>query len=270
MSPKKSAPKKTVKKLAPVIKKQELFPTFSFWFKNKKNRNVLCGGAVVSLSLVFFIIFAAFFIQSLIFITSGSQNKTSSLEDNFTAGDGDLNFNKEIKKENNIPVGQFTETEFMTLPGDAGTLADLNFLNSPDGSKFAYVVKKEGQSAVLLNGELGPFYDEITFMSFSPDSLRFAYGARIGSGEMVVLDGVAGKLYDWIFLPRFFTPDSKYFVYKTRVENGDLLVFNEIEGKTYEQVYNPFVSEVGDELIYYSRIGDKIYRTSLKLQPYEK
>lgn len=159
------------------------------------------------------------------------------------------------------------ETEFMTLPNGDASFENLNFLNSPDGSKFAFIVRQDTKEAVLLNGDLGPFYDKITFMAFSPDSSRFAYGAKVGIDEMVVLDGLPGKVYDWVFLPRFFSPDSKYFLYKARSAEGDFLVFNETEGKVYEQIYQPFVNSDESALIFYSRNGQQIYKSILKLNP---
>jgi len=163
------------------------------------------------------------------------------------------------------PEFNIDEIEFMRVE-EGSSFANLNFLNSPDGNKFAYIVKKDGKEAVSLNGDLSPYYDSITFMIFSPDSHRFAYGARIGSEEMVVLDGMPGKVYEWVFLPRFFTPDSRYFVYKTRNSEGDFLIFNETEGKIYEQIYQPFVNNDESALIFYSRNGRDIYKNVLKLK----
>lgn len=162
-------------------------------------------------------------------------------------------------------------SEFMELPTQDGALADLNFVNSPDGSKFAYVVRnEEGKYAVMLNDVVSPYYDEVLFMTFSPDSSHFAYGAELNGREFAVIDGKEGKAYDWIFMPRFFTPDSKYFVYKARTTEGDMLVFNEAEQEMYEQIYNPFISSDKTEMIYYARRGNKIYKNSLALEKYEE
>jgi len=142
---------------------------------------------------------------------------------------------------------------------------NLSFLNSPDGSKFAVVVRADDKEAVLVNDELGPFYDAITFMVFSPNSKHLAYGAKVGNKEMVVLNNKEGKLYDWIFAPRFFSPDSNYFIYKARESAGDFLVFNEKESPVYERIYNPFVSDDKSAIIFYSRRGDTIYKSLLQL-----
>jgi hypothetical protein len=272
--------KKVFKKPAESIKTKAIdWHRINFWR----------GAAVVFVALVFLSIFFNLFFKNLFSVLNYNQENQVELnlksDIDFIKGgsslsSGQLNFaaknspteeaavaNKTaISEEPLSSTATLNETEFMTLPNGESSLANLSFLNSPDGSRFAYVVKKEGQFAVLLNGEQGPYYDEITFMSFSPDSHHFAYGARMGNKEMVVLDSQPGTAYDWVFLPRFFTPDSRYFVYKTRTETGDILVFNNMESRVYEQIYNPFVSADGSELIYYSRIGAKIYKTSLALQ----
>ncbi len=175
--------------------------------------------------------------------------------------DIDLEFGSNLGLEANLE-----EKSFMTLPEGEKSLANLNFLNSPDGSKFAFIVDRDGKQAVLLNGDLSPFYDSISFMMFSPDSRRFAYGARVGSDEIVVLDGLPGVIYDWVLSPKFFTPDSKYFVYKARITEGDFLVFNEEEGKIYDQIYTPFVNSDESALIFYARRDQEVFKSVLRLK----
>lgn len=169
--------------------------------------------------------------------------------------------------ENNLngPVNLESE-EFLDLSLiTSDEVNNLSFLNSPDGSKFAVVVKADNKEAVLVNDELGPFYDAITFIVFSPNSRHLAYGAKVGNKEMVVLNNKEGKLYDWIFAPRFFSPDSNYFIYKARESAGEFLVFNEKESPVYERIYNPFISSDQKAVIFYSRRGDKIYKSLLQL-----
>lgn len=163
-----------------------------------------------------------------------------------------------------------TSSSFSLLADNEISLSALNFLNSADGKNFAYVITKDNKSAVVLNGQTGPFYDAISFMVFSPNSSHFAYGVRDGDREMVVIDGKEGKLYDWVFLPRFFTPDSRFFVYKARTLEGDLLVFNETESELYEQIYTPFVTSDKKELVFYARNGEEIFKNSLSLEKYEE
>ena len=102
-------------------------------------------------------------------------------------------------------------------------------------------------------------------MTFSPNSKRFAYGVKKDGKELVVLDGQEGKMYDWVFSPRLFSPDSKYFIYKTRNSEGDLYVFNSTEGEPYDQLYEPFFDEANNSMIFFSRVGNTIYKSSLKL-----
>jgi hypothetical protein len=170
--------------------------------------------------------------------------------------------------------GEAGASEILSLPGDQINNIDTSFQTSPDGASFAYIVKTDAGQAVVLNGQSGRFYPEITFMTFSPDSRRFAYGAKSRDGERVVLDGQEGKLYDWIFTPRFFTPDSGYFVYKTRTDKGDVLVFNTSETQPYDQiyepllsadqVYNPLIKSDKIRLIYYGRRGSTLWQGVLE------
>lgn len=157
------------------------------------------------------------------------------------------------------------EEVFMLIESDPKELLSLKFLNSPDGQKFATIIRKEDKQAVVLNGSVGTFYDAITFMIFSPDSKRFAYGVKKEGKELVVLDGEEGISYDWIFPPRLFSPDSQYFIYKTRNSEGDFYVFNQTEGEAYDQLYEPFYNEDENSMIFFSRLANTIYRNSLQL-----
>ncbi len=252
--------------------------------------NFIVGSAISFLALIALIFLTIFFCQSTINLIKGQ----NSVELNDFADVkkleklNDANEFDEVERLSNLiylgkedaPDDSFKnspsqvflsddvvieELEFMTLSADVTGFENLNFLNSADGSRLAFVIKKDSKEAALLNGDLGPFYDKITFMSFSPDSNRFAYGARVGNDEMVVLDGLPGKIYDWVFPPRFFSPDSEYFVYKARSSEGDFLVFNETESSVYEQIYQPFVNNDNSALIFYGRTGKQIYKNVLKL-----
>lgn len=253
-------------------------------------KNFIVGSAVSFLALIVLILLTIFFCQSLVSLIKNGNivgvynaadlNKNNELNkavelDEVERLSNLIYFGKEDVSDNNLeesPSPTFlsedltiSEREFMTLPAGVTGFENLNFINSPDGSKFAFVVKRDSKEAVLLNGDLGPFYDKITFMAFSPDSSRFAYGVKVGYDDMVVLDGLPGKIYDWIFLPRFFSPDSQYFIYKARSSEGDFLVFNETEGAVYEQIYQPFVSDDNSSVIFYSRRGTQIYKSVLEL-----
>jgi len=288
------------KKINPQGKAQpKVRPKTATWPENHiELKNFILGSAVSFLALIALIFLATFFCQSLFSFIKGDKinyssenssdlNKVEGLNEireldeverlsnliYFGKEDGeseeveknednDLNLDFGNSPRQNIISNDFIieESEFMTLPSDGASFENLSFLNSPDGSKFAFIVRQDAKEAVMLNGDLGPFYDKITFMAFSPNSSRFAYGAKVGIDEMVVLDGLPGKIYDWTFLPRFFSPDSQYFVYKARSTEGDFLVFNETEGKVYEQIYQPFVNKDESALIFYSRNGQQIYK----------
>ena len=274
------------------------------WPENRiELKNFIIGSAISFLALIILIILVTLFCQSLFTFIKGGKvqyfsdgisdlNRIEGVEkikelDEIERLSNSIYFGRETgqdeqagqKEENEFNLDfenslsqEFInrdiiieEYEFMTLPSSNSSFENLNFLNSSDGSKFAFIVRKDNKEAVLLNGDFGPFYDKISFMAFSPDSRRFAYGARVGSDEMVVLDGLPGKIYDWVLSPRFFSPDSRYFVYKARTSEGDFLVFNESEGKIYEQIYQPFFNNDNSALIFYSRNGRQIYKSILKL-----
>ena len=69
---------------------------------------------------------------------------------------------------------------------------------SPSGHRFAYAATHAARFQVLLDGEMGPEFDEISgrSMRFSPDGRRFSYLARQGTHWVLVLDGHVVEGYD--------------------------------------------------------------------------
>ncbi len=244
-----------------------------------KADNNFWSGLVIVISgilalLIFLSLFLRFMIGLALYDEAESQSALSvegnRLETESKEIEKSLNRMKFSDSGDLISDAIVDSVEFMELPEGKDNLSDLNFVNSPDGSKFAYAVKnEEGKYAVMLNDAVSPYYDEVSFMIFSPDSQHFAYGAELDGKRFVVIDGKQGRDYSWLLLPRFFTPDSKYFVYKVRVEAGDKFVFNEDEQELYDQLYSPFISSDKNEMIYYARRGNKIYKNSLALEKYE-
>ena len=162
---------------------------------------------------------------------------------------------------------QIITSEVFNLPVNQQEFEELSFLASPDGQRFAYIVKRNGLEAVSLNGSVGAAYNKIIFLRFSPDGQRFAYGAETINGkELVVLDGQEGQLYDWILEPWFFTPDNQYFVYKARNSNGDVLVFNNWVSQSYERIFNPVIDSTASQLTFYGRNGEELWRNQVDLR----
>ncbi len=68
---------------------------------------------------------------------------------------------------------------------------------SPDGQHVAYVARKGGRYVLVLDGREGQEYPGISHLVFSPDGARYAYGARVGRASFVmVVDGKEGPEFD--------------------------------------------------------------------------
>jgi Tol biopolymer transport system component len=109
---------------------------------------------------------------------------------------------------------------------------------SPDRRRVACVGQNDGKPAALLDGVLGPGYDELNPLyvtstpdpllysvaysrrtdygfTFSLDSRHFTYAARQGRTWRLVLDGLEQASYDAVFGPEF-SPDSQRLAYRAR------------------------------------------------------
>ncbi len=97
-----------------------------------------------------------------------------------------------------------------------GTLIDSNTepVLSPDGRRYAYLDGKNKKWVVVLDGRVGPGYDEIgqNTLVFSPDGRRFGYVAGPKGIAFAVIDGEPGPEFQNISLP-VFSSDSKRVAY---------------------------------------------------------
>lgn len=94
---------------------------------------------------------------------------------------------------------------------------------SPDGSRYMYRAQKGNKQCVVVDGKPGPLFDGIPVkksMLFSPNSKHYAYVAFDGKKCMLVLDGHELKLSFAFIEDVAFSPDSEHFAYKGLVEEN--------------------------------------------------
>ena len=74
-------------------------------------------------------------------------------------------------------------------------------LFSPDGTRLAYGYPKSdgtSQNVIVINGQEIAHGGNFSYRCFSPDSKHFATGVWTGKGYSVVVDGKVGPTYDEI------------------------------------------------------------------------
>jgi Tol biopolymer transport system component len=110
---------------------------------------------------------------------------------------------------------------------------------SDDGCHLAWVVERDGQWSVAVDGKEDPPCDVISDGSpvFSPNGRRVAYLAfRAGKG-LVVLNAHPGPAYDKIALDSLkFSPDSKHVVYVASNNNSLAVVLDGQPSGGYENI----------------------------------
>lgn len=83
------------------------------------------------------------------------------------------------------------------------------FIASPAGDRVAFLTIKLRKKTVVLDGNVGPAFDEVKTLSthgpvlFSADGKHTAYLGRTGRSWSVVVDGKAGAEFDDVSEPRF-------------------------------------------------------------------
>ncbi len=123
---------------------------------------------------------------------------------------------------------------------------------SPDGRHSAYLLRKGDipkhmKIAYVVDGVVGPEYDDGSEFVFSPDSRHFAYAVLSGGSDLVVRDGVEGPRFssNQVFQAEIrdlrFSPDSRRLAYsvpiagksKPMTPDKRALVVDGIRGPTY-------------------------------------
>jgi hypothetical protein len=90
---------------------------------------------------------------------------------------------------------------------------------------------------IVAGGSESPSYDAAGNVVFSPDGKRSAYIAVSSKRCSVVLDGNEGKRYDDVSMGSLaFSPDSKHLAYLAKQDGKSFVVVDEIEGQRYEVV----------------------------------
>ena len=104
-------------------------------------------------------------------------------------------------------------------------------------------IGEQWSDSVYLNDKKMGKYDSSFYFFFSPDSKRFAYVAELDKQEFVVLDGQTGKKYTQIsnLITPIFSPDSKNFAYVVDTDMAihkgkHFLVLNGKESKEYDDI----------------------------------
>ena len=91
-----------------------------------------------------------------------------------------------------------------------------SFTASANGKRVAYVAEDGSERFVVVDGNEGYHYDDITIgsLTFSPDSQRLAYAAQRDDKWFVVVDGKEEREYDSLMKDSItFSPDSQRIVH---------------------------------------------------------
>lgn len=119
-------------------------------------------------------------------------------------------------------------------------IAESNSLQSsvcsPDCNRMACIFKEGDKEYVVVDGNQGKQYDNITELKFGPNGKRFAYAAWSGRTMYAVVDGKEQKNYRWV-MNITFSPDSKRVAYSAGVMREyieQFVVVDGIEGKRYK------------------------------------
>lgn len=158
--------------------------------------------------------------------------------------------------DNNKDFIIFNGNEIAVNPGNNNTSFLTGFpVISSDGKQIAYVLHENDEDFVVLNGNRGNGYRNISGMFFSPDNKHFAFEAEKKEkddniSQIMVIDGKEGASYD--FVDGFnFSSDGKQYVYAARKNKKSFLIVNGEEKQTdYNNILRPKFTSNSNLLFY--------------------
>ncbi|MBI5723485.1 MAG: PD40 domain-containing protein [Planctomycetes bacterium] len=114
--------------------------------------------------------------------------------------DSPATMKKEDQAQGNLAA---RETETL-VKFDAGVRPKTHLI-SPDNTRIAYVLERDGKAAVFINGKRIGEHDGVRMgsMVYSPTAKRFAYVAGKDKAWKLVVDGKESKTYEDIMHPVF-------------------------------------------------------------------
>lgn len=131
---------------------------------------------------------------------------------------------------------------------------------SPDRNYWAAVVKKDGKSCVMLNGNAGRGYDKVAALGFSPDSMKVAYIAAEGDVFFVCVNQDRHPSFSLIDPEQgiVFTNNSKHLAYVVRKDKNTWCVVKDgAPGPAWEEIKLVTFSPDGTRLAYAARKNDQ-------------
>ncbi len=178
------------------------------------------------------------------------------------SGEGFLSGGGFTPREGSSLNVSFEEKLLATIPEEGIGLPSDFFVFSPDGRKVAFIVHKEDREAIVINGEVGPEFENVEHPCFSPDGRRFIYKAREDGKEFVIIDGKKGEKFDRVDVP-IFSPDGRRIAY---IAGKDFLwikkcmwVVDGEKGKKFDMLGLILFSWDGKKFVYHARKGRKEY-----------
>jgi len=140
------------------------------------------------------------------------------------------------------------------------TVDHESFAFSPDGQQFAFAANQSNKDAlVVLDGEDGPLFSEVSHLRFNSDGSRFAYAARQDLQHWLVVDEQKLGPYDRVLGRTFaFSPDGKHYACVV-FEKGSCRVLRDgALGPVCDAVVSQLVFSPGsDHLAYVARVLNK-------------
>ncbi len=123
---------------------------------------------------------------------------------------------------------------------------------SPDGSRYAAIMKEGEQEFVLVNGVKGPKFNVILHHGFALEGTTVAYLGR-GSGKDRIMLGDQ-PIAEAPFIREFMlSRDGKHYAY----DGGGSIVVDGVAGPRIESIKLETFSPDGTRVAYWGKVGDK-------------
>ncbi len=120
---------------------------------------------------------------------------------------------------------------------------------SKNGQSMAYCVQKGNQQAVVFNGKISAWYQQVGFPVLSNTGKRIGFWAIDKEVAFSIIDNKKGNTYDQIFIIAF-GKDDKNVAYYAKKNGKYYVIADGIQSEEYEHVHSLMFSPDGERLAY--------------------
>ncbi len=132
---------------------------------------------------------------------------------------------------------------------EEGRIDETSLVLSPDGRRHAFIVQKDDEQYVVIDGKRQKSYSKIDLPEFSDNGKSCSYLALKDGSPVVVIDGAESPRYAMAGMPEF-AKSGETKAWYAELDGQQFMVINNAPQERYDSVTRPAISDDGRYVAY--------------------